>query len=89
MRPELMCRHGCHRGRHTYRAWSPRSSPALVSLLDSGAVEVAGTRVLVPGCGRGYDLVEFSRRGAAEAVARVVMRPRLRAALRRRLGSAR
>lgn len=68
MRPELMCRHGCHRGRHTYRAWSPRSSPALVSLLDSGAVEVAGTRVLVPGCGRGYDLVEFSRRGAAEAV---------------------
>lgn len=29
---------------------------------------MAGKRVFVPGCGRGYDLVEFARAGAAAAV---------------------
>ena len=44
------------------------ASPVLTSLLTSGALEVAGKRVFVPGCGRGYDVVEFARRGAAAAV---------------------
>ncbi|KAI7843979.1 hypothetical protein COHA_002517 [Chlorella ohadii] len=45
-----------------------RSSPALTDLLKQSGLEVAGKRVLVPGCGRGYDLVEFVRAGAAAAV---------------------
>jgi hypothetical protein len=43
-------------------------SPALTQLLSSGAVDVARRRVLVPGCGRGYDLIAFLRSGVAEAV---------------------
>ncbi|PRW56054.1 thiol methyltransferase 2 [Chlorella sorokiniana] len=45
-----------------------RSSPALTDLLQRGGLEAAGKRVLVPGCGRGYDLIEFVRAGAAAAV---------------------
>lgn len=45
------------------------SSPALVAALkDSQVVAAAGKRVLVPGCGRGYDLVEMMKSGAREAV---------------------
>ncbi|KAL4857926.1 Protein LOW PSII ACCUMULATION 1 [Chlorella vulgaris] len=43
-------------------------SPALTHLLTTGAVELAGRRMLVPGCGRGYDLIAFLRSGVAEAV---------------------
>jgi len=32
------------------------------------AVDARGKRALVPGCGRGYDVVAFARAGAAEAV---------------------
>ena len=48
-----------------------RSSPALTHLLTSGGLPggSAGKRVLVPGCGRGYDVVEFIvKGGVAEAV---------------------
>ncbi|EFN58584.1 hypothetical protein CHLNCDRAFT_140753 [Chlorella variabilis] len=41
-----------------------QASPALAHALASGDVSVAGKRVLVPGCGRGYDVVEFARSGA-------------------------
>ncbi|GLC42206.1 hypothetical protein PLESTB_000642300 [Pleodorina starrii] len=44
------------------------ASPALVDLLQSGRVDVKGARVLVPGCGRGYDLPVFRSAGAAEVV---------------------
>lgn len=37
------------------------TSPALLQWLDSG--ELAPCRVLVPGCGRGYEVVELARRG--------------------------
>jgi len=37
------------------------TSPALLQWLDSG--ELAPCRVLVPGCGRGYEAVELARRG--------------------------
>ena len=47
-------------------------SPALLARLGGahgGALGgVEGRRVLVPGCGRGYDLAAFMRAGAAEAV---------------------
>lgn len=43
-------------------------SPTLASLLDSGALPVSGRRVLVPGCGRGYDVVAAAAAGAAVAV---------------------
>lgn len=45
-----------------------RASPALTDLIASGALDLPGKRVFVPGCGRGYDLVEFLRSGAAQAV---------------------
>lgn len=41
-----------------------RSSPVLTKLLSSGEVDVKGLRAFVPGCGRGYDVVEFVRQGA-------------------------
>ncbi|EFJ41367.1 hypothetical protein VOLCADRAFT_98678 [Volvox carteri f. nagariensis] len=44
------------------------ASPALVDLIKSGKVDVKGSRVLVPGCGRGYDLPVFRAAGAAEVV---------------------
>jgi SAM-dependent methyltransferase len=37
------------------------SSPALRRWLDAGALRPC--RILVPGCGRGYEVVELSRRG--------------------------
>lgn len=44
-----------------------KAAPALVKLLD-GDLSVKGKSVLVPGCGRGYDLIEFAQRGAERAV---------------------
>lgn len=35
------------------------SAPALKELLKDEGVATQGKAVLVPGCGRGYDLVEF------------------------------
>lgn len=37
------------------------TSPALLQWLDAG--ELAPCRVLVPGCGRGYEVLELARRG--------------------------
>jgi SAM-dependent methyltransferase len=45
-----------------------RSAPALSNLLSSGGLAAAGKRVLVPGCGRGYDVIEFVGKGASLAV---------------------
>ncbi|GBF92003.1 thiol methyltransferase [Raphidocelis subcapitata] len=44
------------------------SPPLLRHLLESGKVPTAGRRVLVPGCGRGYDVVAAAAAGAALAV---------------------
>ena len=44
------------------------ASPLLQHLLRSRALGVAGRRVLVPGCGRGYDAVAAAEAGAALAV---------------------
>ena len=44
-------------------AWDKKgASPAMLELLSSK--DVRGKRVLVPGCGRGYDLVAFAEAGA-------------------------
>ena len=43
------------------------SSPALVHAVESGRFDVRGQHVLVPGCGRGYDLATVLQRGAAAA----------------------
>uniref|UniRef100_A0A383VW04 Methyltransferase domain-containing protein n=1 Tax=Tetradesmus obliquus TaxID=3088 RepID=A0A383VW04_TETOB len=45
-----------------------KPSPYLAHLLDSKQLDVAGKRVLVPGCGRGYDVFAFAQAGAAPAV---------------------
>lgn len=45
-----------------------RAAPALSNLLSSGGLAAAGKRVLVPGCGRGYDVIEFVGKGASLAV---------------------
>jgi hypothetical protein len=39
------------------------SSPVLHKLLDSGELDVKGKRVVIPGCGRGYDVVTFAKAG--------------------------
>lgn len=44
-----------------------RPSPALADLLQRQPDLVAGRRVLVPGCGRGYDLPPLVRAGAVAA----------------------
>jgi len=44
-----------------------RPSQALVKKLDSGDLNVNGKKCLVPGCGRGYDVLEFAKRGASHA----------------------
>ncbi|KXZ45501.1 hypothetical protein GPECTOR_54g243 [Gonium pectorale] len=44
------------------------ASPALVDLLRKEQIGVLGKRVLVPGCGRGYDLPVFLSSGATEVV---------------------
>jgi hypothetical protein len=44
------------------------SSPSLRNLLTSGKIDMRGQSVLVPGCGRGYDLVTFASAGASLAV---------------------
>ena len=44
-----------------------RASPALVAALTDGRFNVAGARVVIPGCGRGYDVAAFVRAGAAHA----------------------
>ena len=40
------------------------SSPALLTLMRSGALDVRGKRCVVPGCGRGYDAFHFALNGA-------------------------
>lgn len=45
-----------------------KPSQALTQLLSSGTVVVQDKNVLVPGCGRGYDVVELASKGAARAV---------------------
>mmetsp|Transcript_57799 Transcript_57799/g.183230 ORF Transcript_57799/g.183230 Transcript_57799/m.183230 type:complete len:190 (+) Transcript_57799:68-637(+) len=44
-----------------------KPAPGLIALVESGAVDVKGKTVLVPGCGRGYDLALFSKHGASKA----------------------
>eukprot|EP00803_Ostreobium_quekettii_P008753 evm.model.scf_483.3 EVM.evm.TU.scf_483.3 scf_483:45045-56085(+) len=44
------------------------SSPVLVDLLESGRLAVDGKTVLVPGCGRGYDVLTFASAGASKAM---------------------
>lgn len=43
-------------------------SPLLLHLLSSGEVPAARRRALVPGCGRGYDVLALARAGASLAV---------------------
>eukprot|EP00884_Botryococcus_braunii_P018800 jgi/Botrbrau1/5603/Bobra.97_2s0026.2 len=43
-------------------------TPALVSALEKGDLHVKGKSVFIPGCGRGYDVVEFAKFGAAPAL---------------------
>uniref|UniRef100_A0A383W5P7 Uncharacterized protein n=1 Tax=Tetradesmus obliquus TaxID=3088 RepID=A0A383W5P7_TETOB len=43
-------------------------SPQLMQLLSSGQLQVQGKRALVPGCGRGYDVVAFAAAGASLSV---------------------
>ena len=38
-----------------------RTSPALDGWITSGVIE--GSRILVPGCGRGHEVIELARRG--------------------------
>ncbi|PSC72662.1 S-adenosyl-L-methionine-dependent methyltransferase [Micractinium conductrix] len=64
-----------------------KSSPALSAQLASGGLDVCGKRVLVPGCGRGYDLVEFARAGAGLA-AGLELAPTAAAAAEAYLGEA-
>ncbi len=46
----------------THTPWDRgETSPALLQWLDAG--DLAPCRVLVPGCGRGYEAVELARRG--------------------------
>ncbi|DBA92759.1 TPA: hypothetical protein ACH3X1_002954 [Trebouxia sp. C0004] len=40
------------------------TSPALLAVIEQGKLEVRGKKVLVPGCGRGYDVIEFAKQGA-------------------------
>ncbi|KAL0054204.1 hypothetical protein WJX82_005368 [Trebouxia sp. C0006] len=40
------------------------TSPALLALIEQGKLEVRGKKVLVPGCGRGYDVIDFAKQGA-------------------------
>jgi len=44
------------------------SSPSLQHLLGSKQLDVVGQRVLVPGCGRGYDVATFAVAGATRSV---------------------
>ncbi|KAL3148501.1 hypothetical protein ABBQ38_013943 [Trebouxia sp. C0009 RCD-2024] len=44
------------------------SSPALLALIKEGKLQVRGKKVFVPGCGRGYDVVEFAKQGAVAVV---------------------
>ncbi|MEW5307083.1 MAG: hypothetical protein WDW38_002155 [Sanguina aurantia] len=45
-----------------------RSSPALLKLLRSNPEIASGKSVLIPGCGRGYDLATFLQAGARQAI---------------------
>ncbi|KAG1669495.1 hypothetical protein FOA52_015662 [Chlamydomonas sp. UWO 241] len=45
-----------------------QTAPSLQALLTSGQLDVKGRRVLVPGCGRGYDVAAFAAAGASAAV---------------------
>ncbi|GAB4822661.1 hypothetical protein N2152v2_009707 [Parachlorella kessleri] len=45
-----------------------KPSPILTRYLEDKRLNVAGKRVFVPGCGRGYDLVALLAAGAEEAV---------------------
>lgn len=40
------------------------TSPALLALIEQGKLEVRGKKVLIPGCGRGYDVIDFAKQGA-------------------------
>eukprot|EP01025_Chloroclados_australasicus_P053019 TRINITY_DN6200_c0_g3_i1.p1 TRINITY_DN6200_c0_g3~~TRINITY_DN6200_c0_g3_i1.p1 ORF type:complete len:262 (+),score=28.54 TRINITY_DN6200_c0_g3_i1:22-786(+) len=42
-------------------------SPALEDVLN-GKLDVQNKRVVVPGCGRGYDVIAFSQAGAVQAI---------------------
>ncbi|MEW5310344.1 MAG: hypothetical protein WDW38_002154 [Sanguina aurantia] len=44
-----------------------RSSPALLKLLRNNPEIASGKSVLIPGCGRGYDLATFLQAGARQA----------------------
>ncbi|KAF5831893.1 S-adenosyl-L-methionine-dependent methyltransferase [Dunaliella salina] len=44
------------------------ASPMLKHLIETGKIDVRGKRVLVPGCGRGYDVVALVAAGAEAAV---------------------
>jgi hypothetical protein len=45
-----------------------RMSPVVSEKLKSGELDVKGKTCLVPGCGRGYDVVEFAKAGAAASI---------------------
>lgn len=56
-----------------------RSPPMLSAQLAAGSLPAAGAHVLIPGCGRGYDVVLFVRAGAA-SVAGLELAPTAQAA---------
>ncbi|CAK0756839.1 hypothetical protein CVIRNUC_002488 [Coccomyxa viridis] len=45
-----------------------RAAPSLVRALEEGTLSVKDKRVLVPGCGRGYDVVLMAQHGANPAL---------------------
>lgn len=64
-----------------------QSPPVLSRELASGGLAAAGARVVIPGCGRGYDVESFVRAGAA-SVAGLELAPTAQQAAREYLAGA-
>ncbi|CAK0786945.1 hypothetical protein CVIRNUC_010159 [Coccomyxa viridis] len=45
-----------------------RAAPSLVRALEEGTLSVKNKRVLIPGCGRGYDVILMAQHGATPAM---------------------
>lgn len=85
----LLHPHTCpltHLHRNVQAFDASRASPALAALLQRGELQVAGKRVFVPGCGRGYDVQLFASHGA-EAVVGLELAPTAAAEARQYLES--
>ncbi|CAL8462654.1 g2187 [Coccomyxa elongata] len=58
-----------------------KSAPALFKLLTSGQLDVRGKRALVPGCGRGYDVLLLAQHGADPAIGLEISSDAVKAAM--------